>query len=248
MTWILTNTLTAFLLPPLNLFLLGGAGCLLMKRRHPLLGKTLVFAAIALLWLLSTPYVAHRLIAALESAAPSSNDCRPQAIVVLGAGTYVDAPEYGSDTVPVLGLERLRLAAHLHRRTQLPILLTGGRPDNGKFSEAALMREVLANDFGVPVKWIEETSRNTRENALYSQQLLQQSEIASIYLVTQAWHMPRAQRSFSKAGLCVVPSGTGFRAQHRVGALSFLPSAVALSDSYLFMHEVIGLAWYRLKS
>ena len=209
----------------------------------------MIVAAIAALWLLSTPYVAHKLIASLErSVQAPPTGCRPQAIVVLGAGTYFDAPEYGGDTVSVLGLERLRLAAHLHRRTRLPVLVTGGRPDNGPVSEAELMRDVLESDFKVPVKWIESESINTRENAVFSQQILRQAGIGSVYLVTQAWHMPRAQSIFAKTGLCIAPAGTGFRTQLRVTILSFLPSAAALHDSYLFMHEAIGLIWYRLRA
>lgn len=253
MNWILTNTLAALLLPPLNLLLLGGAGWFLLKRRRPVLGKALIFTATTALWLLSTPLVAYKLISALEASIQPASPagCRPQAIVVLGAGTYGDAPEYGSDTVPALGLERLRLAAHLQRRTQLPILTSGGRPDGGKFSEAALMKDVLENDFKAPVKWTEDMSRNTREDATFSQQILQQAGVGSIYLVTQAWHMPRAQHSFSKTGLCVVPAGTGFKAHYHLAnlnILAFLPSAVALHDSHLFMHETIGLIWYRLKA
>ena len=247
MNLILTNTLAAFLLPPLNLFLLGGAGWYLLKRRRPLLGKTLIFAAIAALWLLSTPFVANKLISRLEADIQLPAGCHPQAIVVLGAGTYADAPEYGGDTVPVLGLERLRLAAHLHRQTPLPILVSGGRPDNGKFSEAALMKDVLENDFKVPVKWTEDASRNTREDAAFSQKILQQAGISSVYLVTQAWHMPRAQSIFVKTGLCVVPAGTGFK-RHGITLLSFLPSATALSDSQTYLHETIGLVWYRLRA
>lgn len=249
MNLILTNALAAFLLPPLNLFLLGGTGWYLLKRRHPLLGKALIFTAISLLWLLSTPFIAHKLIASLETdiKPPPSTSCHPQVIVVLGAGTYINAPEYGGDTVPVLGLERLRLAAHLHRRTLLPILVSGGRTSDVKRSEASLMRDVLENDFKVPVKWTEDASLNTRENAVFSQQILQQAGIDSAYLVTQAWHMPRAQSIFAHTGLCVVPAGTGFR-RLRITLLSFLPSAAALSDSQIYMHEAIGLVWYRLRA
>ena len=174
MSPILTNTLAAFLLPPLNLFLLGAAGFFLLKRR-PILGKTLFFAAIALLWLLSTSLIADKLMAYLEAGIqPASAGCHPKAIVVLGAGTS-GALEYGGDTVPILGLARLRLAAHLHRQTQLPILVSGGRPDGGKFSEAELMKDVLENEFKVPVKWVEDVSNNTRENAASSQRILQQA-------------------------------------------------------------------------
>ena len=49
-----------------------------------------------------------------------------QAIVVLGGGLYFDTPEYGGDTVGGSTLERLRYAATIARKTNLPVLVTGG--------------------------------------------------------------------------------------------------------------------------
>jgi len=248
MSWILTNTLAAFLLPPLSLFLLGGTGWLLLHRRHPILGKSAIFAAIFLLWILSTPFFSFQLITLVEAQARSNTNCNPQAIVVLGAGTYFSAPEYGGDTVPPLGLERLRLAAHLYRNTHLPILLTGGQPDGGKTSEAELMKAVLENDFKVPAKWIEGASTNTRENAALSHRILLKNGIDSIYLVSQAWHMPRAQQIFAKFGLCVAPASTGYRTRNRINLLAFIPDSKALAESHIALHELLGIARYRLSA
>jgi len=246
MSWIFTNALAAFLLPPLSLFLLGGTGWLLLHRRHPIWGKSAIFSAVFILWILSTPYFSFQLITLVEAQVPSNTNCNPQAIVILGAGTYFNAPEYGGDTVPALGLERLRLAAHLYRQTHLPILLSGGQPDGGKTSEAELMKTVLENDFMVPVKWIETNSANTRENAALSQRILQQNDINAIYLVSQAWHMPRAQQIFVKSGLCVTPAPTGYRTRNRLSLLAFIPDGRALAESHIALHELLGIVWYRL--
>jgi uncharacterized SAM-binding protein YcdF (DUF218 family) len=248
MSWILTNAVAAFLLPPFNLILLGGIGWLLLKQRRQILGKSLIFTAVALLWLLSTPYISSQLLTWIEARIHPAPNCQPQAIVVLGAGTYFNAPEFGGDTVTSLGLERLRLAAHLYRHTRLPILVSGGQPDGGKTPEAGLMKTVLENDFKVPVKWVESASANTRENAVYSHQILQQAGIGSVYLVTQAWHMPRAQDIFAKTGLCAVPAATGYRTHNRTTLLSFLPDAKALAESHLALHEAIGIIWHRIWS
>ena len=248
MNWIITNALAAFLLPPLSLFMLGGAGWILLRRHHATLGKFFISLAVCLLWLLSTPLVSFQLISWLERQIPSNTHCKPQAIVVLSAGTYFSAPEYGGDTVPDLGLERLRLAVHLHRQTNLPILVTGGHPDGGTYSEAKLMQSVLEQDFHVPVKWIEEESANTRENALFSRKLLQRQGIDSIYLITQAWHMPRALGIFGRAGFCTTPAATGHQTRNRITVLSFLPSAKALAASHAALHEGIGIVWYSLSA
>ena len=246
MGWLITNTLAALLLPPLSLLLLGGAGWWLLRRRHAGAGKSLIVAAAALLWLLSTPLVSSRLMAWLETQVSPARDCVPQAIVVLGAGTRFNAPEYGgADTVGVFALERLRHAAHLQRQTSLPILVSGGSPDGGKSSEAALMKGVLENDFRATVKWVEGSAHNTRESAVFARQLLQRDHIGAAYLVTHASHMPRAQRVFARTGLCVVavPSGKG---GGRVTVLSFLPNAAALQESHTVLHELVGMFWYRL--
>ena len=248
MSWILTNALAAILLPPLSLFLLGGAGWLLLKLRDPVLGKTLLLTALALLWIFSTPFFSFQLITQLEAQTPASQNCKPQAIVVLGAGTYFNAPEYGGDTITPLGLERLRLAVHLHRQTHLPILLTGGQPDGGKTPEAVLMQSELATDFNIQAKWIEIASANTRENAFFSHRILQANGIGDIYLVSQAWHMPRAQAVFAKAGFCVTPASTGYRTRNRISLLSFIPDSNALAESRIALHEIIGIARYRLSA
>jgi len=99
----------------------------------------------------------------LESAA---------AIVILGAGLYLDAPEYGEDTISGSALERVRYRAFLHRATGKPLLVTGGRPSNTTLSEAEAMQKTLESAFGVAMRWIEDRSLNTRDNADYSRMIL----------------------------------------------------------------------------
>lgn len=249
MSWFLTNLISAFLLPPLSLLLIGAAGVLLWHKRPPL-ARALVIAALALLWLCSTPYFAQGALHLLEGR-PYAVDPKAQpadAIVVLGAGTYFHAPEYGGDTVSNASLARLRYAAKLQRETGKPILVTGGTPLGNHVPEAEQMKAILENEFRVPVRWTEDASNNTLENALYSSALLQKTGIKRIYLVTHAWHMPRAAMAFRQSGLQVVPAPTAWITRYRTGLLTFVPRAEALRDSAIFCHEVIGLIWYRLKS
>lgn len=246
MSWFATNFISAFLLPPLNLLLLGGAGAFLCKRR-PHLGRSLVILSLASLYVLSTPLCATYLLGLLERP-PSRPFVLAQggdAIVVLGAGTYFNAPEYGADTVSAMSLERLRYAARLQHATAKPLLVTGGSPAGGT-AEGVLMKAALEQDFRVPVRWAETASDNTRENAVFSASILKQSGVNTIYLVTHAWHMPRAQREFERSGLKVIPAATSFTSRRELGAMDFLPGARGLLQSYFAMHEAIGLAWYSL--
>lgn len=247
LAWLATNFIAAFLLPPLSLILLMTAGLLLLKRR-PRLGKALLAAGLVLLYALSTPLVAGSLIRLLQVAPlpANANLSGVGAIVVLGAGRYEDAPEYGGDTANALALERLRYAATLQRRTGLPLLVTGGAPDGG-MPEGRFMQEILEKEFGVPVRWMEDASDNTRENAINSARILAREHIRRILLVTHAWHMPRAEAAFERAGLQVIPAGTHFAGSRPPGLMSFVPDAGALRVSAYALHEAIGLVWYRLR-
>jgi len=142
----------------------------------------------------------------------------------------------------------LRYGAKLQRETGKPILVTGGKPLGNSVSEAQQMRAALEQDFHVPVRWTEDDSDNTFENARYSFQLLQKSGIKKIYLVTHAWHMPRSADVFRRAGFEVVEAPMAFTTRYRLDMLAFLPHAGSLNDSSIFVHEVIGLIWYQLKS
>lgn len=249
MSWFLTNLISAFLLPPLNLLVLGLIGLWLWHKR-PFIARTLLTMSIALLWLFSTPFFAEMLMHSLEGAPFANNTSKPAAgaIVVLGGGTYFNAPEYGGDTVSEAALVRVRYAAKLHRETGLPILVTGGKPLGNSLSEAQQMKQVLEQEFHVPVKWTEDESSNTTENAQFTKQILQTEQLKRVYLVTHAWHMPRAVLAFHAAGMEVIPAPTAFATHHAIGFLDFLPSAYALRDSRVFLHEFIGLFWYQLKS
>jgi len=248
MGWSSANFFSSFLLPPLNLLLLGIVGLLLLKR-HPRLGKLLIGLTLALLYFLSTPYFAARALKFIEPAAmqePIPQD-QAQVIVVLGAGTYFQAPDYGSDTVNRLGLERLRYAARLFRATAKPILVSGGKPQESTISEAAQMKSALVNEFNVPVTWEESASHTTFESAIASRSMLKTAGISRIYLVTHAWHMRRAVLAFEAAGFAVIPAPTGFTMLPPDPLELYLPNPQGLFESYLFMHEVCGWLWYKLK-
>jgi uncharacterized SAM-binding protein YcdF (DUF218 family) len=249
MSWFATNLIAALLLPPLNLLLLAALGFWLWHKR-PVIARVLVALALSLLWLLSTPFFAEALLHGLEGEPYVTDTRKPlaDAIVVLGGGTYFHAPEYGGDTVNEYTLERLRFAAKLQRETGKPLLVTGGKPLGNSQSEAAQMKQVLEQEFNVAVRWTEGDSDNTFENARLSRELLKQEGIDRIYLVTHAWHMPRAVLSFQRAGFTVVPAPTAYTTRYRIDLLSFVPNAKALHDSRIFLHELIGALWYQLKS
>ncbi|MDD5272527.1 MAG: YdcF family protein [Methylovulum sp.] len=245
----LTYLIKLFLLPPTSLLLMAFAGLLL--RKHPV-GLPLTVVSLTLLTALSLPIVSKTIAATLENQpiveAGQIQRFKPQAIVVLGGGSTF-GKEYGQPlTANDRTLLRLRYAAKLARDTHLPILVSGGKvfPD-AALSEAQIMAGILQDEFNVPVVWQEANSRNTAENARFSHQLLQAQGIDKIILVTQAYHLPRALELFRQEGFQVLPAPTAFiKYKPSLSLFSFIPSATALENSFLVLHEYLGLLWYRI--
>lgn len=229
---------------------------LLIHLRRPLLGITVVGISVALLIALSLPLTGHALAQSLEQFPPlelplpdNAKTRLPTAIVVLGAGRYTDAPEYGGDTVSRWALERVRYAAYLHRVTGLPILVTAGSPHGERVPEAVLMEQALINDFRVPVRWVEPRARNTLEHATYVRALLQPAGIKHVILVTHAGHMRRAVQVFADTGFKITEAPLGYSrlAKQDFGVLGYMPSPNALRKSSDALHEYVGYWYYQFR-
>ena len=244
--FIVSKIVTLLVLPPGGPILIIVLGLLLLRRYRKFAVYVVAFGLLVL-YASSMPLVS-------KSIWPRSDDDQAvvsqadldsaAAIVILGAGLYVDAPEYGEDTISGAALERVRYGAYLHRLTGKPLLVTGGRPKKTTRSEAQAMQKVLELEFGVAVRWTEERSLNTRDNADYSRIILEAEGIEKILLVTHAHHMPRAKKEFERAGFDVLPAPTKIRAARSLSFFDFLPSAAALNSTARSLHEWLGRAWY----
>lgn len=247
LAFLLKNLLGTLLLPPANgLLLLAGAAAL--RRRRGALALAMLGGA--LLFAQSLPIVARALIAPLEAQAGPvfSNAEGAGAVVILGSGVNIDAEEYGGDTASERSLTRLRYGVHVARQTRLPILVTGGKLPRTSRSEAEIMAGIAESEFGLAVRWQEDQSMDTADNARLSAAMLKAEDIKRIVLVTHAFHMPRAQQLFAAEGLSIVTAPTDFRGQNRqpLSIFDFLPQPRAIQNSYYALHEYIGIAWASL--
>ncbi len=215
---------------------------------------TLLGLAFAQILVFSLPVTANWLLGKLEAQHPPQAELWqqtpwPEAIVVLGAGRNRDAPEYGGESTSLAGIERLRYAALLQRKTGLPILVTGGRPLPDTVSEARLMATVLRDEYQVPVRWLEEDSHTTWQNAAFTDRILTENGVQSAWLVTQAWHMPRSLYAFQGRTVKYLPASTSYGATIPWTDLymNWVPQPTALVRSMVALHEWVGLLWYRLR-
>jgi len=236
----------SFALPPMLFVVTALIGIALYLRWRKLSAATVSLSIVGL-YLLSTPYISSHLLRVLERMAPSDAEKTnfAEAIVVLGGD--VQGTEDGSQRVGRLTLERLFYASRVFHATHLPMLVTGGPVGEGNRPIADLMADILTNDFGVPVIWRETTSLTTLENARFSARLLTASNIHTVFVVTQRWHMARALWALRNSGISAVPADVP-KARALPGAMEgFLPNPKSLLESFYAFHELIGLLYYQLR-
>jgi len=248
----------ALVLPPVPFFLLILIGArLLLPRRG--LGWLLIFISVVMLWLTACSGAARALgqLFLQPPAAMSFDRVRelraevqakkPVAIVVLGGGVEPFAPEYGVSSLQYPSLERLRYGLWLARETGAPVAFSGGvgwgQPDAA--AEAKVAAKIAAEDFNRPLRWQEDDSRDTRENAARTIALLKPAGIEHIVLVTHGYHMPRALRAFVEAAgpsIKVEPAPMGLARRIESPALEWLPSSRGFSQMRQLLRELLGRA------
>lgn len=151
------------------------------------------------------------------------------------------------------GADRFTHALWLYRAGRVRrILITGGSGSVlGTHGTEAAELATLLRLADVPTEAIllEEHSRNTRENAQFTKQLLaQHPEIRSLVLVTSAFHQRRALGCFRRVGLNCQPFPVDFRSTDREPTPDYwlVPDVSALERWSLLLHEITGWAVYKL--
>lgn len=245
--------LTALVLPPAAPLLLALGG-LWLARRKKALGSVICVGALGGLWLLGCNAVAVWLalnilpqVPALPpaTAATELQARQVQAVVVLGGGVQAFAPEFGAAQPTADTATRLRYGVWLARQSQLPLAFAGGvgwaNSGTATPSEGAVARATLARDYGFALRWVDDQSRDTAENASRLHAVLAAEGVQRIALVTHAWHMPRAQMAFERAGFTVVPAPTGFTLPQQRSLLEWLPTGHGLQSSREVLREWLGI-------
>lgn len=253
MSLLLTKAVSQLLLPPGGLIVMGLLGLLFYKR---FFGRVLVFLALILFWLLSTEPVRDALLNPLEQAyAPLQINQLPTdeklVIVVLGAGVYEKAPEFGGvDSLKGHAMMRTLYAADLALKTGFDIYTSGGAVLSEVTQPEGVVMQLWLQRFGVRESAIhaEAAANNTWESAANIKSKLTTKGISSVILVTTAWHMPRSVWFFEAQGLKVIAAPCAYQAKREPYDLrSYLPRWDTFADSCDGLHEYLAFLWYRLK-
>lgn len=173
--------------------------------------------------------------------------------IVLGGITSDKEPRDRVHTT--CAADRVLHAVQLYRLGKIDkILVSGGTGKiiEDEVKEAVLLQRLLRIS-RVPEAdiLVEDQSRNTHENALYSRDLLKQlsSGQQRYLLITSAFHMPRAKACFEKVGLEVDTFSADFRTdEHQFTPdVLFIPSSAAIGNLEIVIRELLGMLAYKIR-
>lgn len=251
----LSKILPLFVMPLGIVLILGLLALLFLRGKKARISTALLTLGLVHLYVMSMPVTGDFLYAKVESRylpVPLQQVPKAACLVVLG-GALEAAAAPRVDIEMSEAVDRVYKAAQLYRAGKTPlIIVTGGRQVWSKDvpSEADLIRELLM-EWGVPRDAIilEGSSRNTRENAMYSKFAADSLGCEQALLVTSAAHMPRSVAAFEAVGLSVVPVSTDVRVADtkHLTAMDFLPDARALAMSSDAIRELIGRWVYQMQ-
>jgi len=249
----LSKILGFFAIPSNLAISIGLLGLLLLPTRFARGGRALAFASLIVLAILGLSPVGNALMIPLEDRFPRWDATRgdPDGIIVLGGAISPDVSAARDEVALNEAAERLTVAAELARRYPAArIVFSGGSGaliyDEGAEAPFALR---LLQDLGIPRARIllEDRSRNTVENAIFSKALIQPKPGERWLLVTSAHHLPRAIGVFRKMGFPVEAYPVDWRTRGAADALRpFATLGDGLRRSDTAVREWVGLAVYWL--
>jgi uncharacterized SAM-binding protein YcdF (DUF218 family) len=216
--------------------------------------KTLIYIAIGVLYILSTPIFANNFFKLIEGSQyrkPISAIDSADAIVVLsgmleinevGDSTYV---EWG-DPDRFFGGVALFKAGKAQK-----LVFTGGKIpwDKAKKTEGEVLKDYAISN-GIPSEKIFVTKdvENTADEATAVKELISPSK--RIILVTSAYHMYRAKMLFKEEGFNVIPYKVDYKLNRNkeIVIMDFLPDAQCLEQTETGFREILGRIFYIIKN
>lgn len=261
-------SVSSFAFTPLGLgiLLLVGSMTLITNGGIKNPAPTLIFVAVLILIISSTPFVAFWLAQQAEKdayqAIKLSACCRETApaIVILGWGTtQPQLPDRNAIQVTDIS-NRIPYSATLYRNQLAPFIIVsaGPRPElEGHFIEGDDIKKILVNSLNVPPDNIivENQSLDIHTSAEEVKKLLKYRRLPlKVILVTSALEIRRAASTFNGVGIKVLPKATDFysfqtddKIKRRIRGYDFFPSAEALLITTKVIEEYLAYFYYLLR-
>lgn len=253
MFFYLSKILGFFALPSNLLIVLGLLGAAIAVFRGGRAGGKLIVASLILLAIFGLSPLANALILPLEQRFPPWDETRgpPTGMIVLGGAFDTVVSQTRADLPLNEAAERMTVSAALARKyPQARIIFTGGTGSlvYGGPTEGELARRFYAS-LGVAADriTIEDESRDTAENAIFTKPLADPKPGERWLLVTSAYHMPRSVGVFRRIGFMVEPYPVDYRTRGVEDLARPFPSlGEGLRRGDAATREWIGLLMYRV--
>lgn len=223
--------------------------------KKPVRKKKSLIWGIVLFYLFSNAFILEEVSRIWEVPATSYSDLKIyDAGIVLGGMLFYD---YQFDRIQFeRGADRLFQAIELYKAGYIKkIFFVGG---SGSLESPHIKEGFFAKRYlltiGIPENdiWIENQSRNTRENAVNAKQFLagNNSGSSKFLLITSGLHMRRSLACFNRAGLDVMPYSVDrtagpvrrFTLDHLL-----IPNVNTLMMWNALIHEWIGMVVYKIR-
>lgn len=236
----------------LSLILLAVGISLLVLGRKIRTGRVFAVCGLVLLLAQSIPLIPNTISHARRVYYPPILDAAeiPAGVrwVVVLSGATIDDPK--------LPVTSRNVGDTLHRVVEgvilawkIPdakLLLAGGRVETAAASDTVMAAVARELHFPTDRILIEDQGRDTEEQTRLIAQIVGKERVV---LVTSLRHMPRSMGLFKEYGLDAMPAPTSYPASSKDTLADLLiprPSAAAVSAS--LAHEMMGEAWYKVKS
>lgn len=247
MFFILSKVL-GWVLMPLGLITISTIVALVFRRKK--LGKIGLVVSVTLFFFFTNPLLATLVMNTWEPPAKEYQEIKKVydvGIVLAGISVPNRAP---FDRIQFAkGADRIIHAIDLYKLGQIKkILISGG---SGALTYKGIpeshMLWAFTINMGVPARdvVIEDLSRNTRENALYSSEMVQPDD--QVLLITSAFHMYRSSACFDKVNVKHDTFPTDYYGDEiRLSLNIFIPQIYAIELWTKLSKELLGILAYKL--
>ena len=243
----IASKLLAFLSKPIFWVFILLISALIFKTKR----RTLLIYIISIFWVFSNGFLADSCARLWETPRYAPTEIYDVGIVLGGMADYdkiTKAHNFNKHADRIMDAQQL-----YHQGKIKKILISGGNGVlfNDGYIEANAMRDyLLLNQIPSEDILIENTSRNTKENAFNSAEILQKDyPNGKFLLITSANHMRRARFCFEKAGIITQEFPTDCTTSYTNFSVEYilLPSVEALETWGGLIHEWIGYLVYKIK-
>lgn len=247
------SKILAFLIMPYTWLFVGLL--LLLKKVWKTELKKWVLSLTVLMYVISNSFLVDEVVRAWEYTDDDIylKNTHYDIAIVLGGTGRIDERQNRFDFT--CSGDRLFQTIPLYYKKRIDkIVFTGGSGSVSKphHREAYYIKKYLKS-INIPdsVILIENNSRNTYENAIYTKDLLDSLQFkGSILLVTSSFHMRRSLAIFEKAGYKnITPYVTNKFTGNRKFQFDycFIPNAESITTLNLVIHEIVGYGIYKIK-